>query len=86
MIMSQDGRECEVTEVKTKSWKLKEDRVIVQSDPSEKFNHIFLVVLKEKYRDWAGAVVEMMQNKGMMKGNKLSLGNSQNSDRVMRVS
>ena len=29
MVMSQDGMECEVTEVKAKSWKLKEDRVIV---------------------------------------------------------
>ena len=82
MVMTHDGMECEMTEVKTKSWKLKEDRVIIQLDPSEKYQHIFLVVLK-KYREvlrlGCGAVVEM-KNKGKMEGNKFSLDNIQNSE------
>lgn len=46
MMMTQDGVECKMTKVKTKSWKPAEDGVIVKLDLSEKLNHIFSSSLK----------------------------------------
>ena len=71
---------------KKKSWKLAEEGVIVKADLSEKLSHIFSIVLK-KYREvvtlgWA--LVEI-QNKGIIGGNKPSLDNIQNPERVMRI-